>query len=282
MSASNWPLGLSSCGSQDMERAVFQGYAQAGIRYMEVSLDAYRYAALNLDAPKSYAQEAGVRLWSIHLPFNREFYNIAHLDSSRRAACLLEYCRLLEKASKAGISVAVVHPSSEPIDGAERALAMRQAKQSLRALAQAADGLGLVVAVENLPRTCLGRDAAEMLELLDADRRLMSCFDTNHLLTQSLEEYLQSLAGRIATLHVSDYDFVDEKHVLPGEGKIAWPSLLAKLRQIGYEGPFLYELGLGSTSHIRRPKPLRYEDFAANYAALLRGQIPAPQGDVLF
>lgn len=124
MSASNWPLGLSSCGSQDMERAVFQGYAQAGIRYMEVSLDAYRYAALNLDAPKSYAQEAGVRLWSIHLPFNREFYNIAHLDSSRRAACLLEYCRLLEKASKAGISVAVVHPSSEPIDGAERALAM--------------------------------------------------------------------------------------------------------------------------------------------------------------
>mgnify|MGYP000810220607 CR=1 FL=1 len=129
MSASNWPLGLSSCGSQGMERAVFQGYAQAGIRYMEVSLDAYRYAALNLDAPKSYAQEAGVRLWSIHLPFNREFYNIAHLDSSRRAACLLEYCRLLEKASKAGISVAVVHPSSEPIDGAERALAMRQAKQ---------------------------------------------------------------------------------------------------------------------------------------------------------
>lgn len=121
-----------------------------------------------------------------------------------------------------------------------------------------------------------------MLELLDADRRLMSCFDTNHLLTQSLEDYLQALAGRIATLHVSDYDFVDEKHVLPGEGKVAWPSLLAKLRQTATKAPSCtsWDLAPPPTSVGRSPCATR--TLPPTTPPFCAGQIPAPQGDVLF
>ncbi len=176
----------------------------------------------------------------------------------------------------------MIHPSSEPIEDSERERAMENAQNSLRSLAAAADRLGVTLAVENLPRSCLGRDGQEMLRLLDADPRLVSCFDTNHLLRQSAKDYLALVGKHIRTIHVSDYDFINERHVLPGEGKVDWPALLDALRSVGYSGPFLYELGLVSTANIEREKPLKYTDFADNYASLLRGETPSPLGRPLF
>ncbi len=90
-----WPLGLSSCGSPSLSEAVFAGYRDAGIRLMEISLPCERYASLDLSAVAALARRYGVRLWSIHLPFDRDFFNIAHPDAAVRAACLLEQGRLL-------------------------------------------------------------------------------------------------------------------------------------------------------------------------------------------
>ena len=45
-----------------------------------------------------------------------------------------------------------------------------------------AQQLGQVIAVEDLPRTCLGRESSEMLELISVNDKLRVCFDTNHLL----------------------------------------------------------------------------------------------------
>ena len=44
------------------------------------------------------------------------------------------------------------------------------------------------------------------------------------------------------TLHLSDYEFGDEEHWVPGEGKIDWKELLELLEKYDYEGPLMFEV----------------------------------------
>ena len=44
---------------------------------------------------------------------------------------------------------------------------------------------------------------------------------------------------------MSDYDGVDERHRLPGEGIVPWRTVVTRLCGVGYRGPFLFELRQG-------------------------------------
>jgi sugar phosphate isomerase/epimerase len=151
---------------------------------------------------------------------------------------------------------------------------MECAKSSLKKLAEVAAEYGAVIAVENLPRTCLGKNSEEMLELLSADERLRSCFDTNHLLSESHESYIKAVCKYMITSHVSDYDFVDERHLLPGEGKVDWEKLLSDLSENGYVGGWMYEVGFGSSPRIERERDLTPYDFKRNALELFSGEEP--------
>ena len=126
--------------------------------------------------------------------------------------------------------------------------------------------------MENLPRTCLGKNSEEMLELLSADPTLRICFDTNHLLGQDPVEFVEAVGEKIVTTHVSDYDFIDERHWLAGEGDMDWHRLYDALCRVGYEGAWLYELGFGNTKRIVRQRPLTCEDFARNAKEIFEGK----------
>ena len=132
-------------------------------------------------------------------------------------------------------------------------------------LAEAGAALGVTVCVENLPRSCLGNRADELLSIVAADSRLRVCFDVNHLLLESHAEFLKAAGPLIATLHISDYDFVNERHWLPGEGKIDWDALADGLDAIGYTDAFTYELGLhGDPKTVAHPRDLEPADFVRN------------------
>jgi sugar phosphate isomerase/epimerase len=109
-------------------------------------------------------------------------------------------------------------------------------------MAGEAEKLGIRLAVECLPRTCLGNTSAEMLELVQADERLGVCCDVNHLLQEKSEAFIRALGSRIISVHISDYDGLDEKHWMPGEGINDWSAILGALAEAGYEGPFLFEV----------------------------------------
>ena len=84
----------------------------------------------------------------------------------------------------------------------------------------------------------------EIEELLSAHPSLRVCFDTNHLLGGRCPlEFVREIGDKIVSLHVSDYDGIDEKHWLPGEGIVDWAAIMDALDEVGYDGPFLYELG---------------------------------------
>ena len=112
---------------------------------------------------------------------------------------------------------------------------MECAKRTLAALADFAAQFNAVIAVENLPRTCLGRDSKDILELLSAHDALRVCYDTNHLLGEDAVRFIEAVGDKIITTHVSDYDFLNERHWLPGEGKVNWQEILPAAENGGVE-----------------------------------------------
>jgi sugar phosphate isomerase/epimerase len=212
---------------------------------LSFSADEYLHQLDFLNRAEEIAEMAarhGLILWSIHLPFSQAI-DISVLDDADRNAAIQLDLDILEAAARAGIRVAVVHPSSEPIFAPEREQRLENSRQSLRFLAEQAHNLNIRLAVEDLPRTCLGNCSDEIELLLQDNPHLSVCFDTNHLLFQDNVAFVEAIGSRIITLHVSDYDFIDERHLLPGEGKNNWTEIVDALERVDYAGPWMYEVG---------------------------------------
>lgn len=267
MNMENWKLGVSSGAASSIDRWVFEAYRENGIELMEISLPYEKYAEINWRETAKNAKETNVGLWSFHLPFLPfETNNPAGREASVRKNTVQMQTEYIKRASDLGIKIAVIHPSGEPNDDNERAELLSFAKDTLAQLAENAEKYGVVIAVENLPRTCLGNSGAEMRELLAADSRLRVCFDTNHLLGETHSDFIKSVGDKIITLHISDYDFINERHWLPYEGKVNWNETFTMLENAGYEGPFMYELGLETPPSIKRERALTFADFRINHS----------------
>jgi len=242
-------MGASSAGrTKPLGLADFEAYKAAGIGYMEVSSTPEIYKEFYWDEVRRCSEKTGVKIWSLHTPFHPDTHNIANLDRNVREFTIKNYIEMFDHASLLGAKVVIVHPSSEPISDRDRPTAMTYSKESLSILAPQAQKRGIVIAVEDLPRTCLGNTAEELLELVSVDSRLKICFDVNHLLKQTHRHFIRTAGEKIVTLHISDYDFCDERHWLPGKGKIDWNEILELLESIGYSNPFMYEVRMRNDS----------------------------------
>lgn len=273
MRATDWKPGLSSSAVGSLEREVFEAYAQNGLQVMEISLPWEMYPTIAWRDVQRFASDAGVEVRSIHLPFLPFAENdLSSLDAQVRRNTVRNHTELIARASEIGTRIAVVHPSAEPIPGEERTDRLQYTQESLAKLAETAANYGATVAVENLPRTCIGNCTAEMRFLLKADERLRLCFDTNHLLGEKNADYIRALGRYFINIHVSDYDFVDERHWLPYEGKTDWVELVTLLEEAGYEGPFLYEVPRHIPSGLNR-RSLVYADYRENYEACVHKRI---------
>ncbi len=196
---------------------------------------------------KAMLDEAGLGVWSCHLPFSRTL-DISVLDPQLREENVLLMERMIRLAEIFHPQRLVLHPSSEPITDEERETRLQNSANSIGRLALAAKGIGAVLCIENLPRTCLGRDSGEIMRLIGDFPEVMVCFDSNHLLQEEHAHFFETVGNRIGTIHASDYDRKDERHWLPGEGVIDWTDFLRRLRASGYEGVFMHEVRAGENA----------------------------------
>jgi len=268
----DWKIGRS-VGTDLLDTAFFRDLKANGLDSVELSMAQDQYDTYDYAAIRRCAEEAGVEIFSFHLPF----YPGRWLDPSTPDADLREETitilkRMLGHAATAGAKIAVIHPSGEPHTEEQRPGRIALAKRSLATLCEYAESLGLHLAVENLPRTCLGRDSGEMLELISADERLVICFDTNHLLSEKPVDFIRNCGHKIATLHVSDYDLLDERHWLPGEGTADWPAMVAALREVGYHGPWNYEVGSEPDKYLVPPYTRTNAMYRQNAEEVLGGK----------
>lgn len=218
-------------------------YAAAGMEVVEISLPLAPIDELRLFACEAYAllRQSGLALWSVHLPFGRRL-DISNPDEAARAQALEELGLSIDLARGLGAKTLVVHGSSEPNAEESRPARMEACARSLKALQDKAGGMRL--AVENLPRTCIGRAGWEAAKLSECCAGV--CFDVNHLLMEDHSAFLDAVEGKVITTHLSDYDGVDERHWLPGMGVVPWKLVHDRLLAAGYQGPFLFELGLNA------------------------------------
>lgn len=263
-------IGMSSAGKK-INEALFADYAQNGIDAIEISPGWPDYKNLDYGALREYSEKYGVILWSYHIPFQTT--DISSADRAWRL-CSLEYIsELIKQASDAGIHKFVTHASTElSNDPAKRAETLSYAKDSLNQLAEFAANYDSVICVEDLPRFCLGNCSDELLDILSINDKLRICFDTNHLLGEDILSFVKRMGERIVTLHVSDYDYVDERHWLPGEGNIPWYDLYSALKAVGYNGVWMYEIGPKCPKTIRRDRDLTCADFARNAKEIFEGK----------
>lgn len=255
-------VGLSTC-SKIINEDFFQSLQNNNISAIEISVSHEDYPSLDYSFIKRMSDVYGIDLWSYHLPFSP----FSEIDISKRELKkkTINYFKvLIEKAAEIGIRRFVVHPSGEPILDRYRRNRMEYAKESLYELAEFTSTLDSFVLCENLPRTCLGRNSEEILGLIGVDDRLKVVFDTNHLLCEAYSDFIDKTGNRIESVHISDYDYLNERHWLPGEGKIDWYDLYTRLINSGYKGPWLYEIGFDAPGSIRRPRTLTCNDFSRN------------------
>ena len=281
--AKDWKLGLSTCcmsadhGVED----IFKAYSENGIEYMELSYG-YHDNYLDIDwelVKKCICKYPNVKVWSFHIPFGPfSKLNIATRDEQLLNYTMEFYRGCIDRIAELGIKIAVIHPSGEPHSPEDREELLEIAANSLAELATYAEPTGVTIAVEDIPRTCLGNCSSDIKKLIAKHPALRVCFDTNHLLDERNVDFVRELGDKIVTLHVSDYDFCNERHWLPYEGKVNWVELVEALENVGYNGVWMYEIGFKAGKNIDRDRDLNFDDFKRNHAACINKQPTAPIG----
>ena len=257
-----YKIGLSTAG-KIISEDLFKNCKESGIELIELSTRPEEYMRIDYGQLLCWSREYGVKLWSMHLPFYPfEKIDFSNPEISKKS--IEDSVELIKKGADIGIDKYIVHPSAEPIPEEFRSERLLCARESLSELAEKVKPLGAVIAVEDLPRTCLGNCSDEIQYILDGNPRLMACLDTNHLLKESVEDFILKIGNRIITTHISDCDLSDERHWLPGEGKLNWKNIYDNLSQMGYTGGWIYELGFASPKSMPRSRALNCRDFANN------------------
>lgn len=248
-------FGLATCFYPDSSPERWRIAAEGGFTDAEIdvsnNLDTEAFCAA---AQKIYEDllAGGLRPTSLHLPFGNQ-WDIASEDAEFRGKVNGELKKMIRWAGDQQIPIVVLHPSFEPIEDSARAAKLAYATESIRDLGAFASFCEVEVAVEDLPRTCLGNCGEELLSLIGGGEYAKVCFDVNHLLKESHHSFIQKVGRHIITTHLSDYDRVNERHWMPGDGCIDWKELQELLDGCGYSGRYLFELGENASPSLGRP-----------------------------
>jgi sugar phosphate isomerase/epimerase len=209
-----------------------------------------------LDQARAWLTDRGLALHSVHAHFERRVpgSDLSAPDEATRRESVAVYRGALAALSRLGGDILVTHhipipsPEGQPEEHAWR---RRAFATSLRELARVAADLGVRLAIEN-GGSGWRADVAHLLALLgDAGSDaggghavLGICLDTGHQhLHGGVAEAIR-LGGRaISTLHVHDNHGARDEHILPLDGTIAWAPVVRALREVGYAGVFMYEIG---------------------------------------
>lgn len=270
--APDWKPGVSIPVNVDNVQEHMTWAAEAGFVWLEADMTPLGIgedAAGKIDAYKKAADEAGLAIWSVHIPFGKS-WDPSATDPEQRRKGLFRILKAMDLARGFGpYRMAVIHPSFEPVAPEERGAKMTALKESLDELGPVfREKYGVSLALECLPRTCLVNSSTEALDVLRDRPGIVNCFDTNHLLQEKPEHYAKVVGAHIKTIHVSDYDAVNERHWIPGRGVIDWHAVAKALQDAGYDGPWMFEV---TTTPWKDDMKRYYTDLMASWEQLKQG-----------
>ncbi|NLF86627.1 MAG: sugar phosphate isomerase/epimerase, partial [Lentisphaerae bacterium] len=187
-----------------------------------------------------------IRVGSIHLPFGGA-WDFSVADETARRAAVARQLAVIDQCAPLGATQLTLHASAEPIDPAERRTRLDRAIRSLGELLPAARRHGLRLAVEWLPRSCVGNQEEELFALVDPFpvSEVGILLDVNHVMARHAElpSIIGTLAPRLVAFHFSDYNGIDECHWVPGDsaGVIDWCGVMRAIGALGHDVRIIVE-----------------------------------------
>jgi sugar phosphate isomerase/epimerase len=155
----------------------------------------------------------------------------------------------LEVAAELGSQKVVLHPGHIGGMGVYvKETALAHANNSLAAIIDHAQTLGLCVCLENMfPKCQAFVEPTDFVEILQRFPDLMLTLDTGHANIanpggQRILEFIEKFGPRIGHLHVSDNFGERDDHISLGAGKIDFLKIVSALRQCEYDDTATFEI----------------------------------------
>ena len=131
----------------------------------------------------------------------------------------------------------------------------------LKQLAPYARECGVTVCLENMPfpnasHLSYIENVKKVLDEVN-DEYVKACLDTGHFNSVGKDIYgaIKLLDGHLATLHVHDDRYGQDRHLIPFQGEIDWDGFVQGLKEIGYKGVMSLETSVGA----KMPQPIKGE-----------------------
>ena len=198
--------------------------------------------------------DTSLELHSVHAPAFEALrggkwvgaFSNAASDESRRKAAIAETEAALMIARHTPFRFLVTHVGVPVGEGNGNADNHRDAaRRSIEDLAALAAAAGVQLALEVIPNPL--SSAFALCQLIEEELdglKIGVCLDYGHAhLMGDVGEAIETLSGHLWTTHVHDNRGTRDEHLVPFAGSINWDSAMMTTQKIGYEGPFMLEVG---------------------------------------
>lgn len=231
--------------------------------YEAIELRLAKDGELNLDSPdsqlkewKSMAKAAGIHLASICAGGGAG--SLINPDAEANKTAQKNTLRVLEIASKMGIKdvLIVLGAVTEqlPYD-----VAYETGLKSLKAMKRDIEKIGVNFDIEYV----WGKFLVSPLEMRDfidkvGSKNVGFYFDNgNMMIIGFAEQWARILGKRINMVHVKDFIRKEYKFVPLTQGDTNWPLVMKTLREIGYDGPVISEVGGTPDDHRKTAETMK-------------------------
>lgn len=249
-------FGMSTClcQRQPLRRDHLLAMAARGFRTVALysrrsHFDYHRDAAVA--ELQGWLAESGLTLDAVHAPVAEPAggsrrdtpISLANADPALRDHAVEETTRALEIARRLPVRVLIVHLGVPRAHAGQGENSREAARRSVEVLRERAAPLGVQLALEILPNE-LSRPGP-LVHLLERDlgpAGLGVCLDVGHAhLEGDVVDAIETVSEHLLAVDLHDNGGRSDDHALPFEGTIDWPSALATLQKVGYDGPLMVE-----------------------------------------
>ncbi len=239
-----------ACVGQFLTEPLADAFRRSKFRSVELSfytcVEKTQEARISGEITRRLIREKIMIPASVHLPFygGGLSWDPSEPEEDKRRETVSRFIRLIRENADLMAPQVTLHASNEP-PPAEHPRRIDQVCRTLEDLQGIAEELDFSINVEFLPRTCVGNSVEELWDITSRfdPARVGICLDVNHIMNRwhELPEIIKTLAPRIRTFHLCDYDGVDENHWMPGDGIIDWRKVMKSIKAIEHDVLLIFE-----------------------------------------
>lgn len=201
--------------------------------------------------------DAGVTIAAV-LGHYAEPGNLLSRDATERQACCRCLARALEIAGILGSEAVLLHPGQLTAEGTY-GQAWDDLTGALRDLASVAAQHRAAIAVENVWNKFMlsSREAGQLVDEVGSDWVGIYLDTANMMAFGFPEHWIRDLGTRIKKVHLKDFVRRNRTWVDLMDGDTDWPTVMAELRAIGYDGTLIHEVGGDRAKQIEMAERMR-------------------------